>query len=189
MGEVFKARDIRLDRTVAIKILPAVLASDPQFRERFEREARTISQLDSPNICALYDVGVEQGTSYLVMQYREERRSCSSRPRDSRSRPTGRETASTSRFTSADSRRTRAGTGMPGSCRPRATASQYPSSTVGSTRPTPWFRQTAASSRTYRTSRAAARSNLCCRFPQPAASGTWRTPEASIRSGGRTARS
>jgi len=71
MGEVFKARDTRLDRTVAIKILPAALASDPQFRERFEREARTISQLDSPNICALYDVGVEQGTSYLVMQYLE----------------------------------------------------------------------------------------------------------------------
>ena len=71
MGEVYKARDTRLDRTVAIKILPAALAADPQFRERFEREARTISQLDHANICALYDVGQEHGTSYLVMQYLE----------------------------------------------------------------------------------------------------------------------
>src|SRR4029077_14684224 len=71
MGEGFKARDTRLDRTVAIKILPEALAADAQFRDRFEREARTISQLDDPHICALYDVGVEQGTSYLVMQYLE----------------------------------------------------------------------------------------------------------------------
>ena len=71
MGEVFKARDTRLDRTVAIKILPAALAADAQFRDRFEREARTISQMDDPHICALYDVGVEQGMSYLVMQYLE----------------------------------------------------------------------------------------------------------------------
>ncbi len=71
MGEVYKARDTRLDRTVAIKIMPAALANDPQFRERFDREARTISQLDDPRICALYDVGQEGGTSYLVMQYLE----------------------------------------------------------------------------------------------------------------------
>ena len=71
MGEVYKARDTRLDRTVAIKVLPAELASDPQFRDRFEREARTISQLDHQHICALYDVGEEQGTSFLVMQYLE----------------------------------------------------------------------------------------------------------------------
>jgi serine/threonine protein kinase len=71
MGEVYKARDTRLDRTVAIKILPEGLAADSQFRDRFEREARTISQLDDPHICALYDVGNEAGTSYLVMQYLE----------------------------------------------------------------------------------------------------------------------
>src|SRR5262249_10270847 len=71
MGEVYKARDTRLDRIVAIKVLPATLASDPQFRERFDREARAISQLDHPHICALYDVGEHDGTSYLVMQYLE----------------------------------------------------------------------------------------------------------------------
>jgi Tol biopolymer transport system component len=69
MGEVYKARDTRLDRTVAIKILPSALAADEQFRERFDREARVISQLDHPHICSLYDVGQEQGTAYLVMQY------------------------------------------------------------------------------------------------------------------------
>jgi serine/threonine protein kinase len=57
MGEVYKARDTRLDRTVAIKVLTASLGSDPHFRERFDREARAISQLDHPHICALYDVG------------------------------------------------------------------------------------------------------------------------------------
>jgi serine/threonine protein kinase/Tol biopolymer transport system component len=71
MGEVYKARDTRLDRTVAIKILPDALATDPQFRDRFDREARTISQLDHPQICALYDVGEQGGTAYLVMQYLE----------------------------------------------------------------------------------------------------------------------
>jgi serine/threonine protein kinase len=71
MGEVYKALDTRLNRTVAIKVLPAQLASDIQFRDRFDHEARTISQLDHPHICALYDVGEEQGTSFLVMQYLE----------------------------------------------------------------------------------------------------------------------
>jgi eukaryotic-like serine/threonine-protein kinase len=71
MGEVYKARDTRLDRTVAIKILPEALAADPQFRERFDREARTISHLDHPHICALHDVGEQDGTSFLVMQYLE----------------------------------------------------------------------------------------------------------------------
>ena len=71
MGEVYKARDTRLDRTVAIKVLPSHLATDPQFRERFDREARAISQLDHPHICALYDVGEHDGTSFLVMQYLE----------------------------------------------------------------------------------------------------------------------
>jgi dipeptidyl aminopeptidase/acylaminoacyl peptidase len=71
MGEVYKARDTRLDRTVAIKILPDTLAADPQFRERFDREARAISQVEHPHICALYDVGEQNGTAYLVMQHLE----------------------------------------------------------------------------------------------------------------------
>ena len=72
MGEVYKARDTRLDRTVAIKILPEALAADPQFRERFEREARAISQLDHPHICTLYDVGrAGPAPTYLVMEYLE----------------------------------------------------------------------------------------------------------------------
>jgi len=57
MGEVYRARDNRLDRTVAIKVLPPAFAADPQFCERFDREAKTIFQLDHPNICAVYDVG------------------------------------------------------------------------------------------------------------------------------------
>src|SRR6266581_7196869 len=71
MGEVYKARETRLDRIVAIKVLPPSLASDPQFRDRFDREARTISQLDHPHICTLYDVGDQDGTAFLVMQYLE----------------------------------------------------------------------------------------------------------------------
>ena len=69
MGEVYKSRDTRLDRTVAIKILPDRFASDPQFRERFDREARAISQLDHPHICALHDVGEHDGTAFLVMPF------------------------------------------------------------------------------------------------------------------------
>src|SRR5438046_1578094 len=69
MGEVYKARDTRLDRTVAIKVLPETLAGDPQFRERFDREARAVSALEHPNICPLYDVGDADGTAFLVMQY------------------------------------------------------------------------------------------------------------------------
>jgi Tol biopolymer transport system component len=71
MGEVYRARDTRLDRTVAIKVLPARVASDPDLRRRFEREARAISALDHPHICALFDVGEANGTSFLVMQYLE----------------------------------------------------------------------------------------------------------------------
>ena len=71
MGEVYRAKDTRLDRTVAIKVLSPELAPDPQFRARFEREARTIWQLDHPHICALYDIGQHDGVSFLVMQYLE----------------------------------------------------------------------------------------------------------------------
>jgi serine/threonine protein kinase len=70
MGEVYKARDTRLDRTVAIKILPDALAADPQFRERFDREARSISQLTHPHICVLYDVGHHNGTDFLDRAHR-----------------------------------------------------------------------------------------------------------------------
>jgi len=71
MGEVYRARDTRLDRTVAVKVLPAHLTSDPELRQRFEREARTISSLNHPHICALYDVGHHDGTDYLVMDFLE----------------------------------------------------------------------------------------------------------------------
>ena len=71
MGEVYRARDTRLDRTVAIKILPQQLAATPEVRQRFEREARAISSLNHPHICALYDVGHQDGTDYLVMEYIE----------------------------------------------------------------------------------------------------------------------
>src|SRR5262245_25242775 len=71
MGEVYRARDTRLDRVVAIKALPAHLADQPDRRERFEREARTIASLNHPNICVLHDVGHEDGTDYLVMEYVE----------------------------------------------------------------------------------------------------------------------
>jgi serine/threonine protein kinase len=71
MGEVYKARDTRLERTVAIKVLPSHLSSSPESRQRFEREAKTISQLSHPHICALYDVGHEGETEYLVMEYLE----------------------------------------------------------------------------------------------------------------------
>ncbi|MEI6667542.1 MAG: protein kinase [Acidobacteriota bacterium] len=79
MGEVYKANDTRLDRTVAIKVLPAALAADPDFKARFEREAKSISALNHPNICTLFDVGstgAPQGAGgsvvdYLVMEYLE----------------------------------------------------------------------------------------------------------------------
>ena len=71
MGEVYKAKDTRLDRTVAIKVLPTHVASDPQFRERFEREGKAISQLNHPHICTLYDVGRQDLIDFLVMEYLE----------------------------------------------------------------------------------------------------------------------
>ena len=69
MGEVYKARDTRLDRTVAIKILPAGVADDPQRRERFRREARAISSLTHAHICTLHDIGEQDGVEFLVMEY------------------------------------------------------------------------------------------------------------------------
>jgi hypothetical protein len=71
MGEVYRARDTRLDRDVAVKVLPAHLASDPLFKQRFEREARTVSSLNHPHICTLYDIGREGETDFLVMEYLE----------------------------------------------------------------------------------------------------------------------
>ena len=68
MGEVYSATDTRLDRTVAIKVLPEHLADDPQRRERFEREAKAVSSLNHPHICTLHDVGEQDGTHYLVME-------------------------------------------------------------------------------------------------------------------------
>ncbi len=71
MGEVYRARDTRLERTVAVKVLPAHMSKNEEFRQRFEREAKTISQLSHPHICALYDVGREVTTEYLVMEFLE----------------------------------------------------------------------------------------------------------------------
>ncbi len=71
MGEVYRARDTRLERTVAIKVLPAHLAASPERRQRFEREARAVSSLNHPHICALYDIGQQDGVDFLVMEYLE----------------------------------------------------------------------------------------------------------------------
>jgi serine/threonine protein kinase len=66
---VYRARDTRLDRTVAIKVLPPAFSADPGRRERFEREARSIAALNHPNICVLHDVGHQDGVDYLVMEH------------------------------------------------------------------------------------------------------------------------
>jgi len=68
MGEVYRARDARLNRTVAIKVLPAHLAATPDMRPRFEREARAVSALNHPHICTLHDVGSQDGVDYLVLE-------------------------------------------------------------------------------------------------------------------------
>jgi serine/threonine protein kinase len=73
MGEVYKARDTRLDRSVAIKVLPSHVASNPDLRQRFEREARAVAALNHPNICTLHDIGRQDGIDYLVMEYLEGR--------------------------------------------------------------------------------------------------------------------
>ena len=71
MGEVYRARDTRLDRTVAIKVLASHLSSSPELKQRMEREARAISCLNHPNICQLFDIGSHDGADFLVMEYLE----------------------------------------------------------------------------------------------------------------------
>ena len=68
MGEVYRAKDTRLDREVAVKVLPEHLSSNSELRQRFEREARAISALTHPHICTLHDVGNQDGIEYLVME-------------------------------------------------------------------------------------------------------------------------
>jgi eukaryotic-like serine/threonine-protein kinase len=71
MGEVYRARDTRLGREVAIKILPNHLSSNSEARQRFEREAKTVSGLNHPNICTLHDIGHQDGVDFIVMEYLE----------------------------------------------------------------------------------------------------------------------
>src|SRR5262245_39939301 len=71
MGEVYKASDTRLERVVAIKVLPEHWARDPEMKQRFEREAQAIAGLNHPNICTLHDIGRQGGTDYLVMEFLE----------------------------------------------------------------------------------------------------------------------
>src|ERR1700747_1910461 len=68
MGEVYRARDTRLDRVVAVKILPDHLSDRDELRERFDREAHTIASLNHPHICTLHDIGRQDGTDFLVME-------------------------------------------------------------------------------------------------------------------------
>src|SRR5881397_553444 len=71
MGEVYRARDKRLERTVAVKVLAPQLSSNAEYRQRFEREARTVAALSHPHICPVYDIGVRAGLVYPVMGYLE----------------------------------------------------------------------------------------------------------------------
>jgi serine/threonine protein kinase len=71
MGEVYKAADARLDRIVAIKILPQHLVSNPDLKQRFEREAKALAALSHPHICPVFDVGSQDGIDFLVMEYLE----------------------------------------------------------------------------------------------------------------------
>src|SRR6188474_1106410 len=71
MGEVYRARDTRLDRTVAVKVLAPALAGDAEFRTRFAHEAKAISALNHPHICGLFDIGREHETEYLVLEFLE----------------------------------------------------------------------------------------------------------------------
>ena len=70
-GEVYKARDTRLDRFVAIKVLPERLSQNPELKARFEREAQTLAKLSHPHICPVFDIGQQDGTDYLVMEFLE----------------------------------------------------------------------------------------------------------------------
>src|SRR6266705_6568769 len=69
LGEVYRANDTRLDRTVAVKVLPASLSSDPSLKQRLEREAKAVSNLSHPHICTLYDIGHQDGVDFLVMEF------------------------------------------------------------------------------------------------------------------------
>src|SRR5688500_4762222 len=71
MGEVYKARDTRLDRMVALKVLPSHIAAREDLRARFEREARAVSSLNHPHICTLHDVGQQDGVDYIVLEHLE----------------------------------------------------------------------------------------------------------------------
>ena len=71
MGEVYKAKDTRLGRTVAIKVLPSHLSDNVRLKERFEREARAVSSLNHPHICTLHDIGSENGIDFMVMEHIE----------------------------------------------------------------------------------------------------------------------
>src|SRR5262245_54002052 len=71
MGEIYRARDTRLDRTVAVKVLPSHLSASHEAHQRFEREARAVSSLNHPHICTLHDVGRHEGVDFLVMEYLE----------------------------------------------------------------------------------------------------------------------
>ena len=71
MGEVYGAIDTRLDRTVAIKVLPEHVANDPDLKHRFEHEARAVAALNHPHICTLHDIGSQDGIDFLVMEYLE----------------------------------------------------------------------------------------------------------------------
>ena len=74
MGEVYRAQDTRLERTVAIKVLPSHVASNPEIRARFEREARAVSSMNHPNICTLHDIGHQDGVDFIVMEHIEGKR-------------------------------------------------------------------------------------------------------------------
>src|SRR6478736_1018775 len=69
MGEVYEARDPRLNRTVAIKVLPSELTNDPSARQRLEREARAVAALSHPHVCALFDIGHQDGIDFLIMEF------------------------------------------------------------------------------------------------------------------------
>src|ERR1700741_4316129 len=71
MGEVYKARDTRLDRTVAIKVLPEHIAKRADLRQRFEREARVVASLNHRHVCVLFDIGNQDATGYMVLEYLE----------------------------------------------------------------------------------------------------------------------